>query len=157
MIERLNINIIIYLNNIVIYSKNSKIHVDNVKWILNKLRTNQLFKFFDKCQWFIDMINFLNFVVTFHNINMQKFEIDVISFWSTSKTINEILQFLNLINFYRRFIKHFNKIFKFLIDIFKKSIKLRKYDVHKRKRDERTKFRNREFKTSNNFLFSKTY
>ena len=55
------------------------------------------------------------------------------------------MQFFDLINFYRRFIKHCNKIVKFLIDILKEFTKQRKYKVDKHKHDERNKFKFREF------------
>ena len=47
---KLNLNVIVYLNDIVIYFEDLDTHVDDVKWVLNKLKENNLYLFFDKCK-----------------------------------------------------------------------------------------------------------
>ena len=107
-----------------------------------------------KCKWFIDNIDFLNFVISSKEIQMQKNKIDVIQKWSASKNVSKILNFLELCNFYRRFIKNFNKIALFLILMLNESTKFHKKE-QKRKR-ERNKSRNRNRK-SNIFLTQETF
>ena len=71
LIERLNLIVIIYLNNIIIYFINKKQYIENVKWILNRLRNHKLFINMKKCKFFKNNINFLNFVVFSKKIQMQ--------------------------------------------------------------------------------------
>ena len=154
---KLNVNMIIYLNDIVIYFENLTTHVNDVKWVLNKLKKHKLYVSLNKCKWFIDIINFLNFVVTQKEIKMRKAKIHNIRTWSTSKIVYKIMQFLKFINFYKCFIKHFNKIATFLTKMLKKSTKLRKHKMSKRKREKKSKSRNHERDTFNDFLISKVY
>ena len=154
---KLNVNVIIYLNDIVIYFENSTTYLNDVKWMLNKLKEHKLYFSLNICEWFIDIINFLNFVVTQEKVKMQKAKIHDIRTWLTSKIVHEIMQFLKFVNFYKRFIKHFNKIATFLTKMLKESKKLRKHEMHKRKREEKSKSRNHERDTLNDFLISKVY
>ena len=152
--KRFDLCVIIYLNDIVIYFVNREQHIENVKWILQRLKNNKFFINNDKCKWFIDNIDFLNFVVSSKNVQMQKNKIKTIQQWFVSKNVFEIQNFLSLCNFYRRFIKSFNKLTLFLTSMLKKSTKLHKRDV-KRKR---TLSRNRNRKRlSNDFLTSEAY
>ena len=131
LIERFDFTVIIYLNDIVIYFMNEKQHIENVKWILNRLRKHKLFINMKKCKFFKNNIDFLNFVIFSKKIQMQKNKIDVIQKWSTFKNVSKILKFFELCNFYKRFIKNFNKLILFLISMLKKSTKF-----HKKKSNE---------------------
>ena len=131
--KRFDFCVIVYFDDIVIYSMNRKQHIENVKWIFQRLKKHKLFINNDKCKWFTDNIEFLNFVVFSKNVQMQKNKIDAIQNWSTSKNVSEILNFLKLCNFYRRFIKSFNKLTLFLIFMLKKSANL-----HKKKNQTKT-------------------
>ena len=51
-VEKLNVFVIVYLNDIMIYSINEKKHIKHVKWMLNRLFENKLFIVFEKCEWF---------------------------------------------------------------------------------------------------------
>ena len=160
LIERLNFIVIIYLNDIVIYFNDMKQHIENVKWILSRLRDHKLFINMKKCKFFKNNIDFLNFVVFFKNVQMQEDKIEIIQQWSASKNVFEILKFLRLCNFYRRFIKNFNKIILSLIEMLKRAANLHKKET-KRKRDHsqsRNKSRSRNnSRSSNNFLIFETY
>ena len=117
------VTIIVYLNDIIIYSINVEIHVDDIKWIFNRFKKNKLYIVFEKCKWFVDEINFFEFVVSFKKIRMQNKKIEIIQQWFVFRNVFDIMQFLDIVNFYRRFIKHFNKIVEILIIMLKKSQK----------------------------------
>ena len=57
---------------------NREQYIENVKWILQRLKNNKLFINNEKCKWFIDSIDFLNFVVFSKNVQMQKNKIETI-------------------------------------------------------------------------------
>ena len=71
LIERLNLIVIIYLNDIVIYFMNKKQHIKDVKWVLNRLREHKLYINMKKCKFFKNNIDFLEFVVSSKRIQMQ--------------------------------------------------------------------------------------
>ena len=152
--KRFDLCVIIYLNDIVIYFMNRKQHIENVKWMFQRLMKHKFFINNVKCKWFIDNIDFLNFVIFSKNVQMQKDKIDAIQKWSISKNVSKILDFLELCNFYRRFIKNFNKIVLSLISMLSESTKLHK-KKQKWKRD-RNKSKSRNQK-SNIFLTQKIF
>ena len=147
---RLDINVIVYLNDIVIYSMNAETHVDDVKWILDRLRENKLYIALEKCKWFADEIDFLEFVVSPKEVRMQEKKIEAIQQWPVPRNVSDIMQFLDTANFYRRFIKHFSKIAEPLTAMLKRSQKLRK-NTRKRKRSQ-SRNRNNSPDDSNTFL-----
>ena len=156
LIERLNLTVIIYLNDIVIYFMNREQHIENVKWILSRLRDHKLFINMKKCKFFKNNIDFLDFVVFSKRVQMQQNKIDVIQKWSASRNVSEILKFLELCNFYRRFIKSFSKLTLFLISMLKESTKLYKKEIKRKRNRNRSRSRSRE-RLSNDFLTSEIY
>ena len=151
LIERLDLTVIIYLNDIVIYFMNKKQHIKNVKWMLDRLRDHKLFINMKKCKFFKNSIDFLSFVVSSKRVQMQQDKIDVIQKWSTSRNMSEILRFLELCNFYKRFIKNFSKLTLSLISMLKESTKLHKKESKRKRNRNRSRSRNRK-RLSNEFL-----
>ena len=69
--EKLDIFIIVYLDDIVIYSPNKEEHIKHVKWVLDRLLENKLFISLEKCKWFGTHIDFLGFIVSEEGVRMQ--------------------------------------------------------------------------------------
>ena len=151
LIERLDLIVIIYLNDIVIYFMNREQHIKDVKWMLSRLREHKLYINMKKCKFFKNNIDFLEFVVFSKKVQMQQDKIDVIQKWSASKNVSEILRFLELCNFYRRFITNFNKLTLLLTFMLKKSAKLHKKENKRKRNRSRSRNRNKE-RLSNEFL-----
>ena len=125
---------------------------------MNRLRKHKFFINMKKCKIFKHNIDFLNFVVFFKNVQMQNDKIEIIQQWSTSKNVFEILKFLKLCNFYKRFIENFNKIILSLISMLKTTTKFHKKRT-KQKRNHnqnRNKSRNNS-RSSNDFLNFEIY
>ena len=119
--EKLDIFVIVYLDDIVIYSANKEDHVKHVSWVLDRLLENKLFLSLEKCKWFGEEIDFLGFIVNTEGIKMQPAKVEAIRSWPAPASVNEIQQFIGLCNFYRRFIKHFGKIAEPLTSMLKGS------------------------------------
>ena len=86
--EKFNIFIIIYLNDILIYTKNlSQPNVDIVRWVLDQLRKYSLFTNLKKCCFHQDEICFLGYVVSSKSINMEAKRIEVVREWPEPKSI----------------------------------------------------------------------
>ena len=154
--KRLDLCVIIYLNDIVIYFINRKQHIENVKWVLQRLKKHKLFINNDKCKWFIESIKFLNFVISSKNVQMQQNKIDAIQKWSASRNVFEILNFLKLCNFYKRFIKSFNKLTLSLISMLKKSTNFHKKKIKRKRITSRNRSRSKQ-RMLNDFLIIEIY
>ena len=154
--KRLDLCVIIYLNDIVIYFMNRKQHIENVKWMFQRLKKHKLFINNDKCKWFIESIEFLSFVISSKNVQMQQNKIDAIQKWSISKNVFEILSFLKLCNFYRRFIKSFNKLTLFLISMLKELADFHKKKIKRKRIINKSQNRNKQ-RMSNDFLILEIY
>ena len=106
----INVCYIIYLNDVLIYSKTEKQHWENVCKILRVLLAHRLYAKLSKCAFNYIEISFLDFIISRRDIQMKQSHIDVINEWLISKSAKNILVFLEFANFYRRFIKEFFQI-----------------------------------------------
>ena len=108
--ERLDVSVIVYLDDILIYSEDPVKHDDDVIWVLKQLDKYGLYISLDKCRFGTTEVHFLGYVVSPQDITMQKDKLDAIRNWPVPKNINDIQTFLGLANFYRRFIRNFSRI-----------------------------------------------
>ena len=69
--EYLDIFVTMYLNDILIYSENEKEHVEHVKKVLAKLRTNSLLLKLEKCEFHKNQVEFLGYIIRTHGIKMD--------------------------------------------------------------------------------------
>ena len=105
LIEKLDIFVIVYLDDIFIYTKDpSQAYVDVVCWIFEELRRNGLFANLKKCRFHKDEVRFLGYVVLAQRVRMKEERIDIIKNWPKPKSIYNIQVFLGFANFYHCFI-----------------------------------------------------
>ncbi|GKA99662.1 putative reverse transcriptase domain-containing protein [Tanacetum coccineum] len=104
--------VIVFINDIFIYSKNNQEHEEHLKLILELLKKEELYANFLKCKFWIPKVQFLGHVIDSQGIHMDLAKIESIKDWASPKTPTEICQFLGLAGYYRRFIKGFSKIIK---------------------------------------------
>ena len=82
LVEKLDIFVIVYLDDILIYTKNpGQSHVEAVRWVLDQLRKHSLFANLKKCCFHQDEVCFLRYVVSFKGINMEAKQIEVVRKW----------------------------------------------------------------------------
>ena len=111
MAKKLDIFVIIYLNDILIYTEDpSQPHIEAVRWVLDQLRKYLLFANLKKCYFHQDEVYFLGYVVSSKSISIEAEKIEVVRKWSEPKSVRDIQVFLGFANFYRRFIQGFSKI-----------------------------------------------
>ena len=109
--EKLDIFVIVYLDDILIYTKDSgQQHVETVRWILDHLRKYSLFANLKKCRFYQDEVCFLGYVVSSKGISMKAERIKVVRKWLEPKPVRDIQVFLGFANFYWQFIQGFSKI-----------------------------------------------
>ena len=122
--EKLDIFVIVYLDNILIYTKDAgQSQVKAILWILGKLRKHGLFANLKKCCFHQEEVCFLGYVVSSQRIRMEEERIDAVKAWLEPKSIRDIQVFIGFANFYRRFIQGFSKIAALLTSMLKTSAK----------------------------------
>ena len=113
----------VYLNDIFIYSKFKKKHIVHVRAMLKKLKKVDLQMNIEKCEFFKKEMIFLNVIFSMNNLRMNSKKIKIIINWARSTNLKKVQIFVNLINFYRRFIRDFSKKIKTLTRMIKKFVK----------------------------------
>ena len=104
--------VIVFIDDILIYSRSKKEHGDHLRQVLGTLRREKLYAKFSKCEFWIRRVEFLGHVVSEEGIHVDPSKIKAIENWSAPKTPTEIRQFLGLAGYYRRFIQNFSRIAK---------------------------------------------
>ncbi|GKB53035.1 putative reverse transcriptase domain-containing protein, partial [Tanacetum coccineum] len=104
--------VIIFIDDILIYSKNKQEHKEHLKLILELLKKEELYAKFSKCEFWIPKVQFLGHVIDSQGIHMDPAKIESIKDWASPKSPTEIRQFLGLVGYYQRFIEGFSKIAK---------------------------------------------
>ncbi|KAF5799660.1 putative nucleotidyltransferase, Ribonuclease H [Helianthus annuus] len=102
--------VIVFIDDILIYSKSQEEHEQHLRLILELLRKEQLYAKFSKCDFWLREVHFLGHVVNKDGIHVDPSKVDSIRNWLAPHTPTEIRQFLGLAGYYRRFIKDFSKI-----------------------------------------------
>ena len=118
----LNQFVIVYLNDILVYSKTKKEHVQHVKKILQTLKKVDLRIKSEKSEFHVQSVQFLKFIVMFQSLRMNLKKIKVVTTWLMSKSKIEVQFFWEFANFYRRFIKRYFRIILSLMNLTKKNI-----------------------------------
>ena len=111
-----------YLNDILIYSKIKKKHMQHVRKILQALKKADLRIKSDKSEFHVQNVQFLEFIITFQRFRMNFKKIEAVMTWLTSKIKTKIQFFLRFANFYRRFIEEYSRIVSSLTDLTRKKI-----------------------------------
>ncbi|GJV84926.1 putative reverse transcriptase domain-containing protein [Tanacetum coccineum] len=114
--------VIIFIDDILIYSKNKKEHEEHLKAVLELLKKEELYAKFSFCEFWIPKVQFLGHVIDSQGIHMDPAKIETIKDWASPKTPTEIRQFLGLVGYYRRFIKGFSKIAKPITKLTQKNV-----------------------------------
>ncbi|GJU37185.1 putative reverse transcriptase domain-containing protein [Tanacetum coccineum] len=115
--------VIVFIDDILIYSKDEKEHEEHLKAILELLKKEKLYAKFSKCEFWIPKVHFLGHVIDSRGIHVDPAKIESIKDWASPKTPTEIRQFLGLAGYYRRFIEGFSKIAKPMTKLTQKGIK----------------------------------
>ncbi|GJU71613.1 putative nucleotidyltransferase, ribonuclease H [Tanacetum coccineum] len=113
--------VIVFIDDILIYSRNKEEHGEHLKTILNLLRSEKLYAKFSKCDFWLDSVQFLGHVIDSSGVHVDPAKIEAIKNWAAPTTPTEVRQFLGLAGYYRRFIKEFSLISKPLTKLTQKN------------------------------------
>jgi hypothetical protein len=114
--EYLNRFVVVLIDDILIFSKMMEEHEEHLRLVLEKLRSNQLYAKFSKCEFWLTEVAFLG-----HVISVDPGKVNDVLNWMPPTTISEIQSFLELAGYYRRFIKDFSKIAKPMMKLLEKN------------------------------------
>ncbi|GJR10553.1 putative reverse transcriptase domain-containing protein [Tanacetum coccineum] len=113
--------VIVFIDDILIYSKSEEEHELHLKTILDLLKKEKLYAKFSKCEFWLKEVQFLGHVVNHDGIHVDPSKVDSVKNWKTYESPTEIRSFLGLAGYYRRFIENFSKIAKPLTQLTQKN------------------------------------
>ncbi|GJW26092.1 putative reverse transcriptase domain-containing protein [Tanacetum coccineum] len=114
--------LIVFIDDILIYSKNKEEHEEHLKIILELQKKEELYAKFSKCKLWIPKVQFLGHVINIQGIHVDPAKIESIIDWASPKTPTEIRQFLGLTGYYQRFIEGFSKVAKPMTKLTQKKV-----------------------------------
>ncbi|GKC06577.1 putative reverse transcriptase domain-containing protein [Tanacetum coccineum] len=106
--------VIVFIDDILIYSKTREEHVEHLRLVLGLLKKEKLYAKFFKCEFWLREVQFLRHVINGSGIHVDPSKIEAVKNWKAPRTPTEVRSFLGLAGYYRRFIENFSKIAKSL-------------------------------------------
>ena len=100
----LDLFVIVFIDDILIYSKSRKEHEEHLKIVLELLREKRLNAKFSKCEFWIDSVSFLGHVVSKDGVMVDASKIEVVKNWVRPTNVTEVRSFVGLASYYRRFV-----------------------------------------------------
>jgi hypothetical protein len=119
--EYLDKFVVIFIDDILIFSKMEEEHEKHLRLVLEKLRLNKLYTKFGKCEFWITEVTFLGHVISAGGVSVDPSKVKDVLNWMPPTTASEIQSFLGLAGYYRRFIKDFSKIVKPMMKLLDKN------------------------------------
>ncbi|XP_075088504.1 uncharacterized protein LOC142170482 [Nicotiana tabacum] len=102
--------VVVFIDNILVYSKNREDHYKHIRIVMQILKERQLYAKLSKCEFWLNEVAFLGHIVSFEGVKVDPSKIQAIVDWKLPKTPTEIRSFLGLAGYYRRFVKGFSII-----------------------------------------------
>nr|XP_027109274.1 uncharacterized protein LOC113729149 [Coffea arabica] len=115
--------VVVFIDDILIYSKTREEHVKHLELVLQILREHKLYAKFSKCEFWLEEISFLGHKVSEEGIAVDPAKVEAVMLWKQPETPTEVRSFLGLAGYYRRFIKDFSKIVGPMTELTKKGNK----------------------------------
>ncbi|KAL0550473.1 hypothetical protein IC582_014992 [Cucumis melo] len=108
--EFLDTFVIVFIDDILIYSKTEAEHEKHLRMVLQTLRDNKLYAKFSKCEFWLKQVSFLGHVVSKAGVSVDPAKIEAVTGWTRPSTVSEVRSFLGLAGYYRRFVENFSRI-----------------------------------------------
>ncbi|GAU10603.1 hypothetical protein TSUD_418240, partial [Trifolium subterraneum] len=102
--------VVIFIDDILIYSKDPQEHAEHLRIVLNILREKQLYAKFSKCEFWLSEVKFLGHVISQGGVSVDPSKVEAVLNWERPRTVSEVRSFLGLAGYYRRFIFGFSEI-----------------------------------------------
>ncbi|XP_021769525.1 uncharacterized protein LOC110733773 [Chenopodium quinoa] len=115
--------LVVFIDDILIYSKDKEEHKKHLRKVLSYLREHQLYAKLSKCEFWLEKVAFLGDVISKEGVSVDPSKIRAVNDWSTPKNVSDVRSFLGLAGYYRRFVKDFSRIAKLVTSLMKKEHK----------------------------------
>ena len=102
--------VIVFIDDILVYSGSSEEHSEHLKIVLQTLRERQLYAKLSKCQFWLDKVAFLGHVISVEGVSVDPHKIEAVVNWKPPKNVSEVRSFLGLAGYYRKFVEGFSRI-----------------------------------------------
>jgi hypothetical protein len=119
--EYLDKFVVVFIDDILIFSKMEEEHEKHLRLVLEKLKSNQLYAKLSKCEFWLTEVAFLRHVISVGGVSVDPGKVRDVLNWMPPMTTPEIQSFLGLAGYYRRFIKDFSKIVKPMTKLLEKN------------------------------------
>ena len=99
--EELDKFVVVFIDDILIYSRTAEEHAGHLRIVLEKLRQNQSYAKFSKCEFWLEKVAFLGHVLTTEGVVVDPAKIEAVIEWQQPKNVTDIRSFLGLARYYR--------------------------------------------------------
>ena len=121
--EFLDQGVVVYIDNVLIYSEKLEQHIKLVKKFLKKLAEYNLAVTAHKSTFHVPEVEFLGYILNETGVTMSERKVEAVKNWETPKSVKDIQRFLGFANFYRRFVKGFSGICRPITNLLRKDTK----------------------------------
>ncbi|WVZ97277.1 hypothetical protein U9M48_042826 [Paspalum notatum var. saurae] len=120
--EYLDKFVVVFIDDILIYSKTEEEHEEHLRLVLQKLREHKLYAKLSKCEFWLDQVPFLGHIVSKGGIMVDPSKISNVMDWKVPEVVKEVRGFLGLAGYYIRFIESFSRIAKPMTSLLEKGV-----------------------------------
>ncbi|KAF8754653.1 hypothetical protein RHS01_05919 [Rhizoctonia solani] len=120
--DLIDVTVVIYLDDILIFSENPEDHPAHVREVLSQLMKNQLFCKLLKCHFHVTTVDYLGIVISPSGFSMDQKKVEAVTSWPQPRTVKQVQAFLGFINYLRRFIPNFSSVARPLHNLTRKEI-----------------------------------
>jgi hypothetical protein len=116
---------VVFIDNILIYSHNEQENVEHLRKVLQRLRDCQLYAKLSKCEFWISEVLFLGHIINREGLVVDPRKVTAILDWNAPKDVRGIKSFIGMAGYYRRFIEGFSKIARPMTALLAKKIEFK--------------------------------
>jgi hypothetical protein len=115
--------VVVFIDNILIYSEIVEEHEEHLRIVLERLRQQKLYAKFSKCEFWMEKVAFLGHVLSAEGTAVDPSKVESVTKWEQPLNMTDIRSFLGMAGYYRRFIENFSKIAKPMMELLKNNTK----------------------------------
>jgi hypothetical protein len=122
-IQELDKFVVVFIDDILIYSKNPEDHANHLHVVAQRLRDHHLYAKFSKCEFWLDTVKLPGYTISRDGISVDPNKVQEVLDWQPPTLVHQIRSFLGLAGYYRHFIPDFSRIAKPMTERLKKGVK----------------------------------